>query len=75
MVVVSSKSKTAAEMRDDIVNSLQRRVELAKKATEPYPGRTQKNLSFSRGYAAALTAELDFWQNLLLEGEKPHDPA
>ena len=71
-MAVISDSKTASEMRAEVVHELTRQYEMAIKSASRRTGkgRTQKSVAHDQGYASALMVQIDFWSHVWVEGKQ-----
>lgn len=72
-MAVISDSKTATQMRDEVLTELHRQHDHARKAALARTGRqgiTRLELAFREGFAAALGVQIDFWENVWVEGKQ-----
>lgn len=68
-MAVISDSKTATQMRDEVLTELRRQHAQAVRECS-HKARTQRDQSFRSGFASALTVQIDFWENVWVEGKQ-----
>lgn len=69
-MAVVSDSKSASEMRDEVVENLMKRHKVADSEARQIRSMPKLERARREGFAAALRVEIDFWKHVWVEGKR-----